>query len=167
MTLHRIPAALFFLVAAMTTTLIATPGPLHAHEDPIEHELHVLVDEFLEGASTNDIETHDRFWAEDLVYTSSAGERFGKDEIMDGLRASAGEGASDDSRDESLPRYRGEDLNIRVFGDLAVVTFRLVADMPDESVAEYFNTGVFRKNDDAWKSFTWHATRIPDVAEES
>lgn len=160
MTLHRIPAALFFPFAA----LMALPAVLIAHEDPIEHELHVLVDEFLDGASTNDIETHDRFWAEDLVYTSSSGERFGKDEIMDGLREAAGVDASQDSRDEPLPRYRGENLNIRVYGDLAVITFRLVAEMPDESVAEYFNTGVFRQRDGAWKAFTWQATRIPDAS---
>ena len=53
-----------------------------------------------------------------------------------------------------------------MFGDLAVVTFRLVADMPDQSVAEYFNTGVFRKRDGAWKAFTWQATRIPDAPSE-
>ena len=163
MPLHRIPTA-SFLIAGLLAALITLPVVLSAHEDPIEHELHMLVDAFLDGASTNDIEMHDRFWAEDLVYTSSSGERFGKDEIMNGLRATAGGDASNDSRNEAPPRYRGENLNIRVFGDLAVVTFRLVAEMPDESVAEYFNTGVFRKNDGAWKAFTWQATRIPDAS---
>ncbi|MDT8321430.1 MAG: hypothetical protein RQ826_12975, partial [Xanthomonadales bacterium] len=42
------------------------------------------------GASVNDVEMHARFWAEDLVYTSSAGERRGKSEIMASLRAAAG-----------------------------------------------------------------------------
>lgn len=157
MSLYRSLATLL-----LTTGLFASPLSLMAHEDPIEHELHVLVDEFLAGASTNDIGTHDRFWAEDLVYTSSSGERFGKSEIMDGLRAAAGDDdTDDDSRESALPLYRGENLNIRVFGELAVVTFRLVAEMPDESVDEYFNTGVFRKLDGAWKAFTWQATRIP------
>ncbi|MEX0916013.1 MAG: nuclear transport factor 2 family protein [Wenzhouxiangellaceae bacterium] len=126
-----------------------------AHDAPVENELHELLDAFLAGASTNDAEMHDRFWAEDLVYTSSAGERRGKREIMTGLAEASTADAGE------LPVYRGEDVDIRVFDDLAVITFRLVAEMPDDTTSEYFNTGVFAKRDGAWQAFTWQATRIP------
>ncbi|MFU8877591.1 MAG: nuclear transport factor 2 family protein [Wenzhouxiangellaceae bacterium] len=132
-----------------------TYAPVRAHENPVEDEIHQLLDAFLAGASINDIEMHDRFWADDLVYTSSAGERRGKDEIMAALRQA---GQPDT---EALPVYRGEDVAIRVFDDLAVVTFRLVAEMPDGGTGEYFNTGVFRRDDGQWRAFTWQATRIP------
>ena len=126
-----------------------------AHQDPIERELHQLLDAFLAGASANDIEMHDRFWAEDLVYTSSSGERRGKAETMAALRAARGSDSAD------LPEYSGEDVNIRVFDDFAVITFRLVARLPGGNVNEYFNTGVFRQVDGQWRAFTWQATQIP------
>lgn len=127
-----------------------------AHDNPAEHELHDLLDRFLAGASTNDVEMHDRFWAEDLVYTSSSGERFGKAEIMAGLA----EPPPPDDVDQ--PVYSSEDVNIRLFEDIAVVTFRLVAaDLAQATGTEFFNTGVFQQRDGQWKAFTWQATRIP------
>ncbi len=142
----------FLLLPAL---LLATFAVAHDHSP--EDDLHGLLDAFLEGASTNDMEMHERFWAEDLVYTSSTGERRGKAEIMDSLRAAPGADA------QSPPEYIGEDVKIRVFGDLAVITFRLVARMPDGNVGEYFNTGVFRRDDGDWRAFTWQATRIPET----
>ena len=127
-----------------------------AEADPAERELQELLDAFLAGASRNDAAVHDRFWADDLVYTSSSGERRGKAETMAALREPRPAAAPEP------PGYRGEDVNIRVFGDFAVITFRLVADMPDDSVTQFYNTGVFARRDGQWKAFTWQATRIPD-----
>ena len=98
---------------------------------------------------------HDRFWAEDLVYTGSDGQRRGKPETMAGLAAAPPADV------ENLPTYHGEEVNIRVFDELAVVTFRLVAEMPDGATREYFNTGVLARRDGKWKAFTWQATQIP------
>jgi len=144
---------------ALTFVLVGACAVAVAHDDPVEHQIHELLDAFLAGASNNDIEMHDRFWAEDLVYTGSNGQRRGKPETMAGLAA-----ASPADVDE-LPTYRGEDVDIRVFDDLAVVTFRLIAEMPDDSTGEYFNTGVFQRRDGQWKAFTWQATRIPEESE--
>ena len=47
-----------------------------------------LLDEFLAGATIGDVATHERFWADDLVYTSSNGTRTGKAQIVEGMRAS-------------------------------------------------------------------------------
>jgi hypothetical protein len=110
---------------------------------------------FLEGASRNDRRVHDSFWAEDVVYTSSAGQRFGKQRIMDEL---ADAPAVDES---ALPRYRGENVSVRIDGDVGVVTFRLVAEQPDGARARYYNTGVFRLDHGQWRAFAWQATRIP------
>lgn len=52
---------------------------LHAgFVEPVDNseELETLLHWFLEGAS--DYDTHNRFWANDLIYTSSAGDRIGK-----------------------------------------------------------------------------------------
>lgn len=144
------------LASLVLASSMASPTAL-AHDDPVAHEIHDLLDAFLTGASTNDIETHDRFWAEDLVYTSSSGERFGKSEIMDNL-------AGPPTDDESQPVYSSENVDIRVFGDIAVVTFRLVAaDLAEDTGTEFFNTGVLERRDGQWKAFTWQATRIPET----
>jgi len=63
------------------------------------------------------------------------------------------------------PRYGAEDITIRVMDTLAVLTFRLTAEQDGARVAEYFNTGVFRKDGDSWRAFTWQATRIPAPGE--
>ena len=114
-------------------------------------ELETLLRDFLAGASERAV--HETFWAEDLIYTSSAGERFGKAEIL------AGFDDADDSNDPSS--YGAEDVTVRLIDDLAVVTFRLTADRNGERAGEFYNTGVFRHEAGAWQAFTWQATRIP------
>jgi len=64
--------------------LMLTAVAVHAGDDSAA-ALHSLLDNFLAGATINDAAVHERFWADDLVYTSSAGARFGKAEIMSGL----------------------------------------------------------------------------------
>ncbi|MDT8410407.1 MAG: nuclear transport factor 2 family protein [Wenzhouxiangellaceae bacterium] len=153
------PSGLSILFAFLLTLLAAGIAPSAlADEDPAA-KLHDLLDAFLAGASVNDVEMHDRFWAEDLIYTSSSGERFGKAAIMQGL-----EQAPED--DSEAPVYSSEDVRIRVFDEIAVVTFRLVAtELADDTRAEYFNTGVFRNLDGLWQAFTWQATKIPETGE--
>ncbi|MGK7370350.1 MAG: hypothetical protein ACNS64_09040, partial [Candidatus Halalkalibacterium sp. M3_1C_030] len=54
---------------------------LSAQQTEVKEELTLLLNQFLKGASENSIEMHDRFWAEDLIYTSSSGQRYGKETI--------------------------------------------------------------------------------------
>ena len=133
-------------------------GPVTAQtvEEADVRALTALLDDFLAGASRNDPAVHERFWDEDLVYTSSAGERFGKARILEGLRAAAG--PDDDAPARS---YRAEEVRVRVYGDSAVVAFRLVGDGGEAGVTRYFNTGTFLRRDDGWRAVAWQATRIP------
>lgn len=117
-----------------------------------------LLDQFLEGASQNDADMHDRFWAEDLIYTSSNGERVTKQTIMDGL--------VDDSQNmnQQTPQYHAEETQIQLFDDIAVLAFKLVAvtlGSGGEERLEFYNTGTFQKRDGQWKAVAWQATRIP------
>src|SRR5687768_16036388 len=50
-------------------------------------ELTGLLNEFLAGAGRNDVEVHDKFWGDELIYTRSAGSRTTKVELMKGVRA--------------------------------------------------------------------------------
>lgn len=119
-----------------------------------ETALTELLKEFLAGASVNDAAVHARFWSEDLIYTSSAGARFGKAQIMQGL--------AEAEAPEETPVYSAEDVTVQIHGEVAVVTFRLIAEMPDQSRAEFFNTGVFRRQDGQWRAFVWQATRAAE-----
>ena len=69
--------------------------------------------------------------------------------------------AAEDSDDAEV-RYSGEDVDIRLYDDVAVVAFRLVGTPADGTeVSSYFNTGTFLKRDGEWRVIAWQATRIP------
>ncbi len=74
---------LMALAASIAVALPAAAGDIA----PAAAELTELLNRFLDGASRNDIAAHERFWANDLVYTSSAGERTDKAAILASLRA--------------------------------------------------------------------------------
>jgi hypothetical protein len=125
--------------------------------------LMTMLDEFLAGASRNDVAAHERFWSDDLVYTSSTGARFGKAEIIGPMQEGA-ESAGDQNDDEETMVYGREALLVRVYGDAAVLTFRLVGTQQAEpkTISKYYNTGTFLLRDGEWRAIAWQATRIPD-----
>ena len=118
-------------------------------------DLTALLHEFLAGVSEEAV--HDRFWAEDLIYTSSRGTRTNKAEIMQGFGSAEG-----GETEESEPVYTAEDIRIQVYGTTAVVAFKLVATPTDDATVDYyFNTGTLVKRNGAWQVVAWQATRIP------
>ena len=119
-----------------------------------EAELTTLLNDFLAGASRGDKATHERFWSEDLIYTSSAGKRIGKPDILRDL------GAPRAATAEPSTKYSAEDVRIRLYGDTAVVAFRLVG-TTTEQINRYWNTGTFVKRSGQWRAVAWQATRIP------
>lgn len=148
--------AVFFITSCSNGQMDSSNSP-----DVAKAELEELLDDFLQGASVNNAEMHDRFWAEDLIYTSSAGERITKQDIMTGFEADT----SSVSTDDQSPRYSYEDLQIMVFDDAAVVAFRLVGTSGSGNNAEemnYYNTGTFINRNTQWQAVAWQATRIPE-----
>lgn len=139
-----------FRPAALALVLIS---PLAGASDA--DDLKALVNDFL--ANVDDAATHDRFWAEDLIYSSSSGSRFGKAEIMQGF-----ESASDDATAaEPEETYEAVNVQVNVYGDTAVVAFKLIATPTDGSAAsEYHNTGTFVRRNGQWQVVAWQATKI-------
>jgi ketosteroid isomerase-like protein len=122
-----------------------------------------LLNEFLAGASRGDAAIHDKFWADDLIYTRSSGARTNKAEIMRGLRDSPAPKPGDPKT-----AYTAEDIRIQQYGNTAIIAFRLVGATLDDgitTVAKFFNTGTFLKRGGKWQAVAWQSTRIP-VAEE-
>jgi len=131
----------------------------HAQTAPDAAELTRLLNEFLAGASVNDASVHDRFWADDLIYTRSAGVRTNKAALMKNLR-----NAPAPKPDDPKTVYTAEDIQIHQYGDAAVVAFRLVATTTKNGateVANYLNTGTFIKRDKRWQAVAWQSTAVP------
>jgi ketosteroid isomerase-like protein len=127
-------------------------------------ELTKLLKEFLAGASRNDLATHERFWAEDLIYTGSVGRRIGKADILREVRA---EGAPKPGEENTS--YRAEDIRIQQYGNTAIVAFRLVGTTTKgdkTEVANYLNSGTFLKRDGKWQVVNWQATKMPANEEQ-
>ncbi|WP_299582565.1 nuclear transport factor 2 family protein [uncultured Microbulbifer sp.] len=136
--------------------LVLTAGQSRADD---KEELSQLLHHFIENAASS-AEVHRRFWAEDLIYTSSAGKRFGKTQIMQGMEVSPDEPVT--------VRYAAEDVDIRLLGDTAIVAFKLVANDRSNGVKNYyFNTGTFAKRKGDWYVVAWQATQIPNEGKPS
>ena len=129
-------------------------------------ELTKLLNDFLAGASRNDPAVHDRFWADDLIYTRSAGRRVSKADIMRDVRSAPAAKA-----DDPKTVYTAEDIRIQQYGDTAVVAFRLVSTTTEtggaKHVANLLNSGTFVKRDGKWQVVNWQSTRMPRTEEES
>lgn len=123
-----------------------------------EDEILMVVDKFLQGASVGDPEIHDRFWAEDLIYTSSNGTRFGKAELMAGM-----EGQEPTPADDVSVWYHADDFHVNYIEHVAIANFTLVARNEVTGEEERFlNSGVFVLRDMRWQAINWHATRKQD-----
>jgi ketosteroid isomerase-like protein len=121
-----------------------------------EQDIRVLLDEFL--AKVDQEQMHDRFWADELIYTGSSGRRIGKKDIMAGFQDTG-------SSDEPKTTYTAEDVQIKVMGEVAILAFKLVANTisgEETSISSYYNSGTLQKQNGAWKVILWQATKIPD-----
>ena len=128
-----------------------------AQTAPAAAELTKLLNDFLAGAGTNDAAMHDRFWAEDLIYTGSSGRRRGKAEIMKDVRS-----APVPKPGDPKTTYTAEDVRIQQYGNTAIVAFRLVATTQKDDkteVTNYLNSGTFLKRKGKWQVVCWQATK--------
>ena len=141
-------------------TLLIFGGCIAAQSTRSTAELTALLNEFLVGAGKNDAAVHDRFWADDLIYTRAAGARITKVELMNGVRS-----APAPKPDDPETVYSAEDVQVRTYGNTAVVAFKLVGKTVKKDgttdVSEFLNTGTFVRRNGRWQAVAWQATAIP------
>jgi Domain of unknown function (DUF4440) len=150
-----------FVLLLSTILVLADPSVSPSATAPDGDALKQLLKEFLDGAGRNDLAVHERFWADELIYTRAAGQRLSKADILRDIKAEA---SAPKKPDEGVTVYSAEDVRVLQYGNTAVVAFRLVATTKKESttdVATYFNTGTFVKRDNKWQAVAWQATKIP------
>ena len=139
--------------------LLLAATDLAAKQPPDGEHLTRLLEEFLAGASRNDTTVHKRFWADDLIYTGSAGRRVSKADILRDMRS-----APPPRPGDPTTVYSAEDIRIQQYGTTAIVAFRLVGTTQDSgrvTVAKYLNSGTFLKRNGEWRVVNWQATRLP------
>lgn len=151
---------------ALVIAILLFGGSLAAQSAKSTAELTALLNEFLVGAGKNDAAIHEKFWAEDLIYTRSAGARINKEELMKGVRS-----APAPKPDDPVTAYSAENVQIHTYGSTAVVAFKLVGKSTKKDgstdVSEFLNTGTFVKRKGRWQAVAWQATAIPQPKPEA
>jgi enamine deaminase RidA (YjgF/YER057c/UK114 family) len=142
-----------FVIEVEVTAMFPDDAPAAA---TAQAEVAALLTEFL--LKNSDPAQHDRFWADDLVYTSSAAKVQGKADIMKSMREEAAK-----ENPGPRPTYGAEDIVVRAYGEMAALNFRLVARNPDGTVNYYRNSGTFLRRAGRWQAVTWQATREPET----
>jgi uncharacterized protein DUF4440 len=158
-------------VIVMVFAFVLIPGlrgesPPHQTAAPstTTRELTDMLNKFLQDAATNNVAGFDRFFADDVIYTHSAGTVTIKPEIMRSVTAGAARGP----RLESTTKYSAEDITIHEYPDLAIVAFCLVSDeehgaVKPATITSYRNTGTFLRRNGKWQVIAWQSTKVPDA----
>jgi hypothetical protein len=149
------------LAIALLIVLFGTSAS--AQTTPDAAELTKLLNDFL--SATTDPAMHERFWADDLIYTRSAGRRISKAEVLRDVRSAPAPKPGDPKTS-----YSAEDIRIQQYGDTAVVAFRLVGTTSTAAgtqVAKFLNSGTFVRRNGKWQVVNWQSTRIPRTEEEA
>lgn len=153
-----------FAVAAllpfMTADIPAQPGKMvitaSTTEAAVANQLTQMVRDFLAAVPRGERQTFDAFFADDVIYTRSAGITVDKSEILRNIGVRAA--------NEPKATYEGDDFTVHSYGEMAIVNFRLVQHNEKDGNQEtnYFrNTGTFLKRHGKWQVVAWQSTRVP------
>jgi hypothetical protein len=121
-------------------------------------EITQLLRDFL--AKVDEPQTHERFWADDLIYTAASGTVRTKPEIVKSVRDGASQPKDAKAQAEPKATYGAEDVTVRQFGDTAVLNFKLVQHTDGQPDNFFRNSGTFVKRDGKWQVVSWQATRV-------
>ena len=147
---------------ALVVFILSAAVGLSAQTAPDAAELGKMLNDFLAAAGKNDAAVHDRFWADDLIYTRSTGVRINKEELMKGVRS-----APAPKPEDPITVYSAEDIKIQQYGNSAIVAFRLVINSTKadgtKTVGNNLNTGTFIKRNGKWQAVAWQSTIVPET----
>ena len=120
-----------------------------------EQAVRQLFDELVSSYAKNDAAVPARILADDFTFTNPFGEVMTKEQRIGEIKPG---GVMFDS-------YSADDVNVRVYGDTAVVTSRatLAGKRGDQVLSgQYRVTSVFVKKGDNWQVVAAQSTRIPE-----
>lgn len=163
--MHTLRHARRFLLLFALPCLFATIGVYGGEPSPPDAghtrtEISTMLTTFLTPAVNNSAAGHERFWADDLVYTSSAGKVMSKADILKAIADEPKPEAGDQAKPG--PVFTAEDILVRPYVDMAALTFRLVEHDPDGKISTFRNSGTFLLRNGKWQAITWQATRVSE-----
>ena len=107
----------------------------------------------------NDPAVFQDFFADDVIYTRSAGVTVAKADILKNIDVRAA--------NEPQATFEADDFTVHPYGEMAVVNFRLIMHNTENGKATtaYFrNTGTFLKRNGKWQAVAWQATKVPEAS---
>lgn len=147
---------LFAVLALLPTVAI----PQTAGDSTTAQKLTGMLRQFLNDAAEGNAAGFESFFADDVIYTRSAGVVTNKAEIMknvSSMRPTA----------ESKSTYSAEDITVHEYGDTAIVAFQLVAHTEradgKTTIGKYRNTGTFLRRNGRWQVVAWQSTKMPEA----
>ena len=153
----------FLLVLALSGSSAAATDT----SSPAAAELTRLLHEFLKAASTNDRAVFERFFADDVVYTRSAGVTITKADIMRSFERRPNDPEAAHAQERATSVYDADEITVHQYGDAAIVNFRLIAKSNGSETTQYYrNTGTFVKRDGRWQAVAWQSTKVPEKDKE-
>ncbi len=142
-------------IAAMLVFALLAPNSLssHAAGSPSVTELEAAEARMFEGIRTHDPIFMKEGVSADFVSINADGTRQDKEQmISDSARA----------RMIGAATFKLFDKNIRIYGDVGIITGRARAYMNDKYVVEFLYTAVFVKQNNKWIYASWQGTISKD-----
>ncbi len=151
----------FLLVLALG----GLPGAAQTSNAPAAGELTRLLHEFLQAASVNDKAVFEKFFADDVLYTRSAGVTITKADIMRSFEQRPGDAEGARARERAQNKYDADQITVHQYGDTAVVNFRLIARGKQAATEQHYrNTGTFVRRNGQWQAVAWQSTKAAEPA---
>jgi len=128
-------------------------------DNVVTQQVTKLLQEFLSAVPSGDKQMFDKFFADDVIYTRSAGVTVDKAEIMKNIGVRAA--------NEPSATFEADNITVHPYGNMAVVNFRLVMHNENngkQETAYYRNTGTFLKRRGKWQVVAWQSTKVPEDA---
>jgi ketosteroid isomerase-like protein len=152
-----------FAVAALVPMMALAQNNAKANkpaagvQDATTQQVTQLVRSFLANVPKNDPKVFQEFFADDVIYTRSAGVTVTKADILKNIDVRA--------TNEPQATFEADDFTVHPYGEMAVVNFRLIMHNNEggKATTSYFrNTGTFLKRNGKWQAVAWQATKVPE-----
>ncbi|MCH7746154.1 MAG: nuclear transport factor 2 family protein [Chloroflexi bacterium] len=127
-----------------------------SQKQDVEEQIIQLENQRFQAMTSADTDALKLILADELTYTHTSAAQDTKQSLIEALQSGTLKYESIDT----------DDVNVRVYGDTAVVTgsakLRVVSRGQNNSFALRF-TDVYAKQDDRWQMVAWQSTRIPEA----
>jgi ketosteroid isomerase-like protein len=150
-------AALLPMMTITSTAPAQSARPsVRTQDSAVVQQITQQVRDFLAAVPKGEKQTFDNFFADDVIYTRSAGVTVTKADILTniGVRAT----------NEPTATFAADDFTVHPYGNMVVVNFRLIMSTQDSGKTQatyYRNTGTFLKRNGKWQVVAWQATKVP------